>query len=53
MAKPTEYFAETFAYYYLNESTNNTLKAFAPRTHRFMSEVRGKIVEEKQRGEGG
>lgn len=36
MDYPEEYFAETFAMYYLNDKTNSNLRIKAPRTHAFI-----------------
>lgn len=37
---PEEYFAETFAMYYLNSETKNELKAKAPKTYRYLAQLK-------------
>ncbi len=41
-----EFFAETFAMYYLNDKTNQELKEKAPLTYKFMEELFDKIPQE-------
>ena len=36
---PSEYFAEAFAYYFLNDATNAQLKEEAPKTHEFIKNL--------------